>query len=145
MIRCSLVVSQEKRKRTVNCVTVTSCSTEWLLHNYLPLTPFSVSISPQIPRQRSFNIYQEAHCLNQDWLFWFGYVRQYISFLMISQNSCVGKGILRPEWRSSKVYLFKAARLSLWNNVKNGSQDEPLSSRLDIKLGWKCHFITLPN
>lgn len=36
-------------------------------------------------------------------------VRQYISFLMISENSCVGKGILWPEWRSSKAYLFKAA------------------------------------
>lgn len=67
--------------------------------------------------------------------------RRYISVLMISQKSCVGKGARWPERRS----LFKAACdssffsffLCLWNNV---NKDKPLSSRVDIQIGPKMLF-----
>lgn len=60
------LVGKRRRRR---CVTVTGGSAEWLLRNYLPVTPFSVSISPPKPKQGSSNNDHESHCLNQDWLF----------------------------------------------------------------------------
>jgi len=133
-----------KRERTVNCVTVTSCSTEWLLHNYLPLTPFSMSISPRNPRQRSFNNYHESHCLNQDWLWRFGFGvcnvrlwRRYIPSLMISQSSCIGKGYGQSEDHPKPIYLIF---IIMYNVHLNTSQ---WVCRVDIQLDWNCFFITL--
>lgn len=132
-----------KRERTVNCVTVTSCSTEWLLHNYLPLTPFSMSISPRNPRQRSFNNYHESHCLNQDWLWKCGFGvcnvrlwRRYIPSLMISQSSCIGKGYGQSEDHPKPYLIF----IIMYNAHLNTSQ----LSRHSIGLELLFHYFISP-